>query len=88
MSGDRFSGRAASMTGPASGFAAVTPDDHADLPQGLTRGLHVGAAGALTVRSVSGDVVVFTSAAGQYHPLRVIRVHATGTTAGDIVALY
>jgi hypothetical protein len=81
-------GRAASMSGPASQLAQVTPDDAADLPDGPCRGLFVGVAGALSVTDMAGATVALTSAACQYHPLRVARVNATGTTAGGIVALY
>lgn len=82
------SGRAASATGPAEKFRAVTPDDQADLPGGVARSLHVVGAGQIVVRDAHGNQAAFLSGAGQYHPLRAARVMATGTTATGIVALY
>lgn len=88
MSANNFSGRAKSVEGPSDIFAAVAPDDAGDLPLGLTRALFVGEAGVVTVHDARGVAVSFTSGDGQYHPLRVRRVLASGTTAIGIVALY
>lgn len=88
MSASTFSGRAKSVDGPSDEFAAVAPSDASDLPLGLTRALFVGQAGVLTVHDARGVAVSFTSNDAQYHPLRVQRVLATGTTATGIVALY
>lgn len=74
--------------GPASKYAAVTPDDGADLPGGVARALFVGTAGAVRVISPEGDDVTVQSGAGQYHPLRVARVMAAGTDAAGLIALY
>lgn len=74
--------------GPSSRFAAVTPDDGADLPGGLPRAIFVGQGGAVAIRGADGAEVVLQSADCQYHPLRPMRILATGTTAADIVALY
>lgn len=88
MAKDIFSGRAGSVTGPAERLAPVAPDDGADLPFGLTRSIYVGGAGALSVVDRHGQTVDIVSAAGQYHPIRVARVRATGTTATGVIALY
>lgn len=88
MSSNVSDGRAASPIGPAVRFISVTPNDGADLPGGASRGLFVGGAGEITVVDASGNTATFTSAAAQYHPLRVARVRATATTATGIVALY
>jgi hypothetical protein len=88
MSNLTFKNRAASVSGPAERFVAVAPNDTAPLPGGTSRGLHVTVAGTLSVADADGNVVTIASGAGQYHPLRVARVLATGTTAGGIVALY
>ena len=74
--------------GPASKYAAVTPDDGADLAAGPCRALYVGVAGAVRLISPDGDDVTLQSGAGQYHPLRAARVMATGTDASGLVALY
>jgi hypothetical protein len=83
-----FAGRAAPMNGPATGMAAVTPNDAADLPDGVARSLFVGAAGALRLADPAGRIVTLTSGAAQYHPVMVARIFAEGTTATGIVALY
>jgi hypothetical protein len=65
---------------------AVTPADAATIPQ--TRGLYVGGAGNLTVTMADGETATFTACPIGFHPLQVIAVLATGTTATNIVALY
>lgn len=75
-------------SGPAARYAGVTPSDAADLPLGVARAIYVGTAGALRLQGPHGDEITLISGAGQYHPLRVSRVLATGTDASDIVALY
>jgi hypothetical protein len=87
MSSD-FTSRAASQSGPASMLRLVTPDDATDLPDGPTRSLFVGVGGTLTVTDLQGRVTTLRSAPHQYHPIRVSRVLATGTTASEIIALY
>ena len=88
MGNETFSLRAASYTSPAERLAPVTPNDAADLPDGLCRGLFVGVAGAVAVLDRFGTRVELISLGGQYHPVRVRRVLAAGTDAGGIVALY
>ena len=51
--------------------------------------LYVGGAGDLKVSTVGGDEVTFTGlVAGQFIPVNVLRVWATGTTATFIIALW
>jgi hypothetical protein len=50
--------------------------------------LYVGVAGDLKVKTASGDVVTFIAAPAGYHPVQVVKVFATGTTATNIVALW
>ena len=53
--------------------------------------LYVGTTGNLAVKmagDTSREEVRFKAAAVGYHPLQVIRVKATGTTATDIIALW
>lgn len=88
MPKDHFSGRAQSVIGPATTLRAVIPGDDSDLPGGTTRAIHVGTAGTVTVMDTSGNVATLTSLDAQYHPVRVRRVLATGTTATSIVAMY
>lgn len=84
---DRFADFQPSLSGPASTGFAIVPDNDVDLPE-ATRALYVGSGGDLAVTMLSGATVVFTSVAGgSLLPLRVVRVRATGTTAGAIVGL-
>ncbi|MFD1694375.1 spike base protein, RCAP_Rcc01079 family [Roseibium aestuarii] len=84
---DRYESSGASLSSPAYHGFAVTPADATDLPE-VTRALYVGTAGALRVTLASEAVVTLTNvAAGSLLPLRVTRVHATGSTAGDVVGL-
>lgn len=80
--------RAQSQSGPARFLLPVVPDDAANLPNGGARSLYVAGAGTLSVVDAAGTVVEIVSGAAQYHPIRVVRVRATGTTATGIVALY
>lgn len=80
--------RAADASGSARILDPVTPDDAADLPNGVARALYVGEAGVLRLADTRGVVVEIMSAEAQYHPIEVSRVLATGTTAGRIIALY
>lgn len=88
MSKTTFTSRAASSTGPATILKSVVPSDTADLPDGASRSLYVTGAGALSVVDTVGNTVTLVSGAGQYHPVRVARILASGTTATGIVALY
>lgn len=69
--------------------AAVTPNDNADL-SAVTRGLYVGGAGTVrvTLERDSSSVDIVGAVAGSVLPLRVKKVHSTGTTATSLVALY
>jgi len=81
---DPFKNHAAGMSDPILSAFSVSPDDGADLPS-ATRALYVGSAGNLRVSLVSGDIVTFQNLAQGWHPVRVARVWATGTTASAIV---
>jgi hypothetical protein len=64
----------------------ISPDDNADLPF-VTRELFVGVTGNVRVRTVGGSDFTLAVPAGKRLPLRVTRVFATGTTAGNVVGL-
>ncbi len=72
----------------------VTPSDTDEIPSvtgGTNNGcvLYIGTPGNLRVKTIGGDDVTFTGVyAGQFFPVQVIQVFATGTTAGEIVALW
>ncbi|MCA1969041.1 MAG: hypothetical protein LDL42_07905 [Rhizobium sp.] len=84
---DRFAAFQPSLSGPASTGFTVVPDDATDLPE-ATRALYVGMGGNLAVTMLSGAEFVLSGLPdGSLLPLRVVRVRATGTTAGAIVGL-
>lgn len=74
---------------PAEDYFAVSPNDSTDLPNGPCRALYIGVTGDVTVTSVHGNTVLFTGMlGGMEHAIEAARVHATGTDATGIVALY
>ena len=81
-------GRAAPSNGPITALRLIVPNDQADLPHGVTRGLYVGVAGIVALIDASGSVSHLSSGAMQYHPISVRRILASNTTAEDIIALY
>lgn len=83
---DEFGHRTTSLESPARRAEAVTPNDGADLPN-FSRALYVGGVGNIRITTVGGDVVTLNAAVG-FLPICVARVHATGTTATAIVALW
>lgn len=75
----------------ANGGLAVTPNDGADLPQGVTSGLYVGGAGNVVVSfstTTRLQVTITAPAVGFVLPVKVVRVYATGTTATGLIAMY
>lgn len=75
------------LESPARDGFEIVPNDTADLSK-VTRAVHVGTGGALRVTLISGaEVTLAGLSAGTLVPIRAERVHATGTTAGDLVAL-
>jgi hypothetical protein len=76
-----------SMIEPASHAFPITPQDGVALIA-PTRGVYVGQTGDLRVRMVDGGDIMFVNlTGGLIHPLRIIQVWATGTTADDIRGL-
>ncbi len=77
--------------------ALVTPDDDNEIPSVSSQNgkgnngcvLYIGTPGNIRVKTVGGDDVIFTGVyAGQFFPVQVLQVFDTGTTAGEIVALW
>lgn len=86
---DYFQSAADSVSAPARRAVAVTPHDAnplADIPKAL----FVGTAGNVTMRGVDGsaDQLWKNVPAGAILPFRAQYVRVTGTSAGDILALY
>lgn len=82
-----FKNRTPGLSSPARNAAAVTPSDESDLAVD-SRALIVGVAGDVKVTMMGGDVVTLPLLAGVIYPLQVRQVHATGTTATGITALW
>jgi hypothetical protein len=78
---------AGGMESPANSAFAITPNDNSNLSV-TTRALYVGGSGNL-VATLAGDTaaVTFTGLQAGYHPLRVKKVSATGTTCTAILGL-
>jgi hypothetical protein len=70
---------------PYRGAVAVTKSDATIIP--VTRGLYVGVAGDVVVRTVNGDTVTFKAAPVGVLAVAVDQVRAA-TAATDILALY
>lgn len=86
---DPFSGVADAPYAPATRALAVTPDDAVPLAE-TPKGLFVGTGGTIAMRGLNGlaDQVWRNVPSGTVLPFRAQYVRATGTTAGDILALY
>jgi len=84
---DPFAGSIPNLSSPVSHAAAVTPSDTEDL-EVIPRCVYIGGSGSLVVTPADSNtpVTLASVAAGQFCPIRVKRVWATGTTATGIVA--
>ncbi|HUF56671.1 MAG TPA: hypothetical protein VMM55_08950 [Thermohalobaculum sp.] len=84
---DKFRARSSGLSSPGHSAADIVPADGTDLAV-TSRALYVGGAGDLRVTMAGGQTVTFANLAPGILPVRVRRVHATGTTASGIVALW
>lgn len=84
---DIYDDRSSGLESPGYDAATVVPDDAADLPT-ASRAIYVGTGGDVSVTLVGGGQVVLRNVPPGFLPLRVARVHATGTTAADILAVW
>ncbi|TNM66393.1 spike base protein, RCAP_Rcc01079 family [Aliirhizobium smilacinae] len=85
---DPFANTQPSLSSPASAGMAVTPSDTTALSVS-SRAIYIGSGGTLAIRMISGDDLTFIGVpSGSFLPIRVSQVHATGTTASAIVALF
>lgn len=86
---DEFATALDTAIAPAANIVVVTPDDDTDLAK-FTKGVICGVSGTLKVDTVDGQTVTLPASvvvAGQLLPIRVKRIHDTGTTADAIIAL-
>lgn len=84
---DPYANTFAEVSAPADRWATVTPSDANDLDT-VPKALRIGSAGNVKLAGSDGVAVMFSVSTGEILPLRARRVHATGTTATGIVALY
>ncbi|MEO0361148.1 MAG: hypothetical protein AAF322_08570 [Pseudomonadota bacterium] len=84
---DQFAGRTKGLSSPAENAAPISPSDAADLPN-VCRAIYIGAGGDLRLTTVGGDTVTFRNAPEGLFPVRARRVHATDTTAADLIAVW
>ena len=84
---DDSRGKGTALESPLSNLALVTPSDSEDLAF-VTRAIYVGAAGAVRVTTLGGQTLTTPELSEGWHPIRVARVWATGTTASGIMAAW
>jgi hypothetical protein len=89
MTSNTYRSEQARLLQPCTKLRAVTPSDSADLPDGQTRAIYVGTAGAISVIGADdGTTATLLKGATGWIDIAVKRIRATGTTATDIVAVY
>lgn len=64
----------------------ITPDD--DTPLARKCLVHAGSSGNVAIEDMDGNVIIYAMEAGQTAPVVACRVHATGTTAADLIGLW
>ncbi len=85
---DQFKEQSVTLTSPATGAAAINPDDSQLISQ-VTRALYIGVTGDVAVEMIDGHHVTFSNVqAGTVLAVRARRVRLSGTTAAGIVALW
>lgn len=84
---DTFKSFTPGISDPVAHAAEITPSNGADLPH-VTRVLYLGGAGDLRVTMADGSLVTFAALSAGWHPIRVSRVHATGTSATNIIGAW
>lgn len=76
------------LSDPVGHAVAVTPSDSTDTGLfGASTALYVGVGGDVKLTTFHGDTVTFVSLAPGWHPIRVRRVWATGTTATNMIVV-
>lgn len=85
---DKFKSQVDSVSNPARELWAVTPSNSETLPK-IAKAIFVGGSGDISIRAASDavPVVLKNVPAGMILPIRALQIHASGTTATDIVAL-
>lgn len=84
---DNFRSNVFASTAPADRAFAITPDDNNNF-EVLPRAIYVGGSGDIRVTTYGGDTITFVGHPIGYFLVRCRRVHATGTTATNLVGIY
>lgn len=85
---DKFEQYADTLESPFTNGVDVTPDDNNDLPQ-ISRAIYLDEAGAVKVTLEGGYETTYEAlTVGVHHPIRVKRVHATGTVSTKIKVVW
>jgi len=67
---------------------SITPNDNADLTNN-TIAIFVGSGGNLKIDTINGDTITMTNiAVGVWHPIKVKKVYAIGTTVTSVLGAY
>ena len=84
---DKFAYQVDSASGPSRDAFSLTPSDSTPISP-LPKGIYVGTAGSVTLRTVDSgaDVTYRNLTNGAYIAVRALYVRATGTTASDLIA--
>ena len=84
---DSFLNRSVELDSPGRSFAAITPNDAADIPM-RPRSLWVGVGGNLACQGTNGNTTVFVNLLPGWHPISPVRILATDTTASSITGIW
>ena len=85
---DGFATSADAVYAPGTASFAITPSDTAPL-QSLPKAVYVGTGGRIAMRGSADAVPIawVNVPSGSLIPFRAAYVHATGTTAADIIGI-
>ena len=84
---DKFQYRNAELHSPGDVFYSIVPSDTIEIPL-RPRAIVVGTSGNLAVVDGLGVTTIIPNlVAGIFHPIRPVRILATGTTASNIVGI-
>ena len=72
---------------PGHFAAPVTPSDAVNFDQ-PARSLYIGTSGNVSLVTMNGQTVIFSNVPVGILPMRCSRVNNSGTTAGQIIALW
>ncbi len=88
MSENPFESHATPHPGTFDNALAITPDDNAELPV-VPSLIWLGTPGDVRITALNGETVTLKNPSNmQFMIVRGTRIHASGTTAGDIVLLW